>query len=980
MDDRIALPPGSRLRFNSQDSGFVCYTVRGEIGRGASCVVYDASYNDRLGNAKLVRVKECCPLALRMTRDEGGALHADARDEVAFQAAKRRMLDAYQRNHALFSREELTNAVANTVDLYEHNNTLYIVSTWSNGVTLAEADIGGLRACVSLVLAAAKVVSHIHAAGFLYLDLKPENVMILRGTTEIVQLFDFDSTVSLEALDKAIRTGDTGSVRVSYSKGYAPLEQRTGDLKRLGAHSDVYSVGATLFKLLWGRTPTAFDCAWTASYDYDQTRFSGVSYQDRLFREMTEFFHRTLASYTGDRYQTMAETIAQLEEIARLADERAPYIVSTPLWLGDCFFGREKELLQLDRLLHRRGPFVASLSGMGGIGKSALARAYLSLRRDRYDAVLYLRDSDAPSATELLADDRLIPVNTVRRMQGEAVDEYARRKCQTLKLLAKEQTILLVWDNFAPERLSDARRLSEVGWQTLLISRERLPDGLYPAMTLSEMAEDDLLRLFLRYARCDIEDERDAAAFSAIRDAVRGHTLTMELIARQIAKSRLTLRQVADRVTEAGFRGLPPDSVDYVKDQTVLQAPLMAILDTLVEIQRFTPEDRRLMKLLSLFEAPGVEATLFREIAALRNMDAVNDLDAAGWLKTDDRAISLHPMMREYVDLWRWEDDALDAAERLMERLYQRIRPAEDRHDFGKQFPADYARLYALLTLARQVVTRFDRVTPASQRLRVRLLMDAPVDQDENTLRQMLRLLRDPAFLDDDSVLRLYAFSAYLFGRLERFDDAQNQLRAMKRYLDAHPSDFYLSAYHRASSVLLHNAGGTANLSKCLRHTRAAIAAARRSAHPEAKKQLAAVLLDRATLLLNAGVGKRQCGRLIAEATPLVERYAGAYDEERYQCHCISAMYFAMSGDAENALKQLEEANRIASSAPDSTLSYAEHLLDQAAPILLQMNRPGDAVGAIRKAIALCEPFTGIAAYRRALDGAHRALGEITGE
>ena len=72
MDGRIALSPGTELRFDAA-SGPVRYTLGREIGRGGTCIVYDASYRDNLGNERLVRIKECCPLDARAQRQADGS-------------------------------------------------------------------------------------------------------------------------------------------------------------------------------------------------------------------------------------------------------------------------------------------------------------------------------------------------------------------------------------------------------------------------------------------------------------------------------------------------------------------------------------------------------------------------------------------------------------------------------------------------------------------------------------------------------------------------------------------------------------------------------------------------------------------------------------------------------------------------------------------------------------------------------------------
>ena len=66
--------------------------------------------------------------------------------------------------------------------------------------------------------------------------------------------------------------------------------------------------------------------------------------------------------------------------------------------------------------------------------------------------------------------------------------------------------------------------------------------------------------------------------------------------------------------------------------------------------------------------------------------------------------------------------------------------------------------------------------------------MDVPVDEDAPALFRMLELLKDPRYLDDDSILRLYETAAYYRARLYIPDDAIELLQEMQRYLRKHPS------------------------------------------------------------------------------------------------------------------------------------------------------------------------------------------------
>ena len=974
MDGRIALSPGAVLLLRI-GGGSISFTIVREIGRGGSCIVYDASYTDAPGNFKLVRIKECFPAGLLLTREENGTLTPKPSDAGAFSAAKQRLAAAYQKNHDLFSIGALTNSVANSSDICAANGTLYIVSVYLNGRTFADYRGGSVHDCVSLLLSAAKALSRIHEAGYLYLDLKPDNILTLEGSLDLVQLFDFDSLIAAEDLADAIRGNGSPGLRLSGTRGYAPPEQQTGRLRALGKHSDLFSLGAVLYYALFNRTPSAFDCDPSAEYDYESMVWPHENYPDSLFRALTLFFHRTLASYPADRYADDGEAISQLSAILALSDETKPWLRSSPVQGSPVFFGREEEIASLSKLLQKEKGGVVSLSGMGGIGKSTLARQVLSEEADAWDAVLWLYDRG--SLAEAVADDAQVLVNTVSRQPDESAAAYLARKLRVLSELAGRQRVLLVFDNFSAAHLDQLEPLRGTGWTILLISRERLPEGLFPAMRLQELPEDALFRLFAYYARCDSESTADQAAFRSLLSRVHHHTLLTELIARQAAKSGLSIRE-AEQITEGfGQADLPAEKIDYIRDYSAYHADLLHILNRLMETDSFTAQEKDCLKLLSLFDAPGIGAGLFRELAALESLDFVNGLEASGWLKKERNNLTLHPLMQETVRAWPWTGSMRAAADRMMHNLYGCIRPEGTRHDGSRQFPADYGRFYQLCCLAEQMIRHTGEVTEASQLLLYRLLMDAPVDQDASTLSRMLQLLRDPRYLDDDSVLRLYENAAYLRARLYAPDEAVALLEQMKAYLRRHPSDYYLSAYHRAMAVILHNADELRNLQACLRHEDRAIAAARSSTHPEAKKQLAACLLDKATSLLSADRNRKEARRLIAEARPIVEQFTAPTDYERYQYACIAAMGAAMDGDIDAAEALLNAAHTIAFTSPDSDLSSAEHLIEQEAPIRIAMGQFALAAETVREAIGMCGKHEDEIRYRETAFDAWIFLGRI---
>ena len=789
MDMRTALPFGSRLDFTNHEDGKMSYIVRNEVGRGGSSIVYNATYTTNLGDDRIVRIKECYPFGLRINREQNGELIPAVDDAEAFTRQQEQLKQAFLRNNRLFTVEALTNSVSNTVDLYEANRTCYIVSTYIGGETLDSHRCKDLRECIAILLSTAKAVEQLHRAGYLYLDLKPDNIFVIRGTTELVQLFDFDSTLSLAA------DADSASVRISYTRGFAALEQQAGSGRNLGFYTDVYGLGAVLFFELFGRVPTALDCDAYARYDYSRMCFPAANYSDKLLHALTEFFHQTLIPFAPARLQSMSRAAELLADMLHDADPLTPWLLSTRLPEPKYCYGRENELQQLQQWA--RSSDVINVTGLGGIGKSTLVLRWLSLHRQEYDTVLYL--SWNGTAEKLITDDTRLTLNTVNRLKGESAEEYYTRKLRRLREQLQQQKALLLLDNLAPEDVNELKDILSLSWQLILISRQQLPGISASVLPIAEMDEADLFDVFESNLQAEIP-EQDEDAVASIIQHTGGHTLIVELLAKQIHAGFLSLNEAEKLIHASGTASAMSESVDYEKDQTLRHAKMASILDTLLNADRLPDEALTVMKLLSLFGPDGIDAKIFRQLAGLKSMDSVSRLVGSGWVTGGADQLLLHPVMADFVRTWPWTSYQKQA-EQLMENLYHRIRQEGGSHtasepfypDVERQSPADYQRLWQMLRLAEQVLEAYSEKCVIRQRLLYHLAMDLPLDQERRMLRYTEELFAASEYLDLDSLLRLCNQAALILGRMEHFPEAYAMLDRMRQLLCRHPSAYYAS-------------------------------------------------------------------------------------------------------------------------------------------------------------------------------------------
>ena len=93
----------------------------------------------------------------------------------------------------------------------------------------------------------------VHEKSIWHLDIKPLNIMVDRNNH--VYLIDFGASKHIEQKNGTLTT----SSMLVGSPGYYPPEQSTETMKNIGAWTDIYALGATLYNLLTRRNPPTFD-------------------------------------------------------------------------------------------------------------------------------------------------------------------------------------------------------------------------------------------------------------------------------------------------------------------------------------------------------------------------------------------------------------------------------------------------------------------------------------------------------------------------------------------------------------------------------------------------------------------------------------------------------------------------------------------------------------------------------------------------
>ena len=137
-------------------------------------------------------------------------------------------------------------------DVFEENGTAYYVMDYIEGHSLqdivkAEGRLAEERS-LKYIREVSEALSYVHSHNRLHLDIKPGNIMI-NGNDHAI-LIDFGAS---KQYDEA--SGENTSTLMGRTPGYAPPEQMSNSVTHFLPATDIYALGATLYKLLTGEPP-----------------------------------------------------------------------------------------------------------------------------------------------------------------------------------------------------------------------------------------------------------------------------------------------------------------------------------------------------------------------------------------------------------------------------------------------------------------------------------------------------------------------------------------------------------------------------------------------------------------------------------------------------------------------------------------------------------------------------------------------------
>lgn len=297
------------------------YAIQKTLGQGGFGITYLAYDNV---NRRQVAIKEF--FMKELCNRNGKTRHMSVPS-----TGSRKLVDKFR---AKFLKE--ANTIANLshpniikiYDIFEENATAYYAMEYISGGSLADllekepekrfCEVDALH----YLRQVAGALNYIHMLGINHLDIKPDNILNDNGRAVLI-----DFGVAKRYDNDGHQTSTTP---VGLSHGYAPLEQyKSGGVAEFSPSTDIYSLGATLYKLITGQTPP----------DANDVLEKGLpDIEDMMSSQCADAIKKAMRSKRAYRQQSIDEFLNMLpqeETIEATADDDDVEIVEAEDKLGN---------------------------------------------------------------------------------------------------------------------------------------------------------------------------------------------------------------------------------------------------------------------------------------------------------------------------------------------------------------------------------------------------------------------------------------------------------------------------------------------------------------------------------------------------------------------------------------------------------------------------------------------------------------------
>ncbi|WP_242662283.1 protein kinase domain-containing protein [Butyrivibrio proteoclasticus] len=612
------------------------YRIVDHIGDGSSCLVYKC---ESLKDHSLYIVKEFYPSYLNLTRNlDTGWISCKEDDKEDYAAGLLRFNNSIRIQKALRTRD---NKVFVIHDDFEQNGTKYVAVAIYEGDIYLHNENMSLYERMQFCLSVAEHVKKCHAAGYLCLDIKPDNIFHIPDTAEFAMFFDFDSLIRIEDVES--------SHIIYYSERWAAPEQLRSLSNMITKQTDIYLLGELLFWSLFNRNSTHKEHRSFSVYNFKEA-YQWEQLTKAAMSLITKILHSTIRSSSQNRYGAVEDFISDLGELIKEInpDRNGLQGDSRGIHQRNGLVGRSEEIQNLRSLALKS--HVTYVYGSAGIGKSETLHKYIYDYYDDYSKVFFLTCSDG--IIEAISNNESL-IKGFTRHGDEEITAFCSRKIKRIKELCTE-TCLFVLDDFQVDysnvdEVEAWEHFQEISGNIIVSARFQPEDMCSCAIKIDELTTNDLINLYYVYFCKDFvafdDNIKDYQTVETIVNKAERNTYIIKLLAKYARQNGYCPDALLKRILKDGLFELDETVVCGDKEKTILK-----YTGQMLRLEQLSYEGKVILAILSLMPPEGVSKHVILKILGQNSKRVLNDLIELGLVDEDNELnVRIHSLSAQVI-------------------------------------------------------------------------------------------------------------------------------------------------------------------------------------------------------------------------------------------------------------------------------------------------------------------------------------------
>ena len=310
------------------------------------------------------------------------------------------------------------------------------------------------------------------------------------------------------------------------------------------------------------------------------------------------------------------------------------------------YFGYSNEMLALEEAMNTY--HTVFLYGMGGIGKTEIAKQYAFRHQNEYLRILLF--TYETTICDFLISEKFPGEGVARKFDEdgnpESDESYGRRKLNAFLRHSHPSTLIII-DNFDTSYDPMLKELLSSSYSVIVTTRNDWSHLRFPVIELKGLDEKAQTELFHTYYTKQLF-EREQKLLPELLHLLYGHPLTIQLTAKLMKRRIISVSKMVEILRKDG---ITPELKGNIPYEFGNADTLYHHIQKLFRLDSLSEEEKQVMINMSLLPVEGIDAEKFMMLSNQNDSEQIMTLADRNWIfySGESDFLSMHPLIANVV-------------------------------------------------------------------------------------------------------------------------------------------------------------------------------------------------------------------------------------------------------------------------------------------------------------------------------------------